>query len=149
MGKYNDVINEYLAEPRRFADLINAGCHDGRQVIGAADLEEASEHMQSGMRDIKKRLKSGGTCAVLALENQENIDYEMPYRIMRYDSMEYDRQVRNIHGRKREELLEKGLKPSRYAEKMGQEDRLFPVYTVCLYIHPLCRTYILRSKVPQ
>ena len=133
MGKYNDVINEYLSEPRRFADLINAGCHGGRQAIRAADLEEASEHVQSGMRDIKKRLKSGETCAVWALENQENVDYEMPYRIMRYDSMEYDRQVRNIHGRKREELLAKGLKPSRYAEKMSGKDKLLPVYTVCFY----------------
>ena len=45
--------------------------------------------------------ESGARFVVLAIENQDNIDYEMPWRIMGYDYAEYKRQIKEIHKRKR------------------------------------------------
>ena len=43
MGKYDMCMKAYLQDKRRFADLFNVRCFQGRQVIRAEDLEEASE----------------------------------------------------------------------------------------------------------
>ena len=44
MGKYDRCMKAYLQDKRRFADLFNGSCFQGRQVIRAEDLEEASEN---------------------------------------------------------------------------------------------------------
>ncbi|MEI3212428.1 MAG: hypothetical protein V8S42_09065 [Lachnospiraceae bacterium] len=44
MGKYDMCMKTYLQDKRRFADLFNGSCFQGRQVIRAEDLEEASEN---------------------------------------------------------------------------------------------------------
>ena len=42
MGKYDRCMKAYLQDKRRFADFFNGSCFQGRQVIRAEDLEEAS-----------------------------------------------------------------------------------------------------------
>ena len=74
MGKYDMCMKAYLQDKRRFADLFNGSCFQGRQVIRAEDLEEASENyvtaeekqpgkpLQKGteiIRDVKMRYRSG------------------------------------------------------------------------------------------
>ena len=41
MGKYDMCMKAYLQDKRRFADLFNGSCFQGRQVIRAEDLEDA------------------------------------------------------------------------------------------------------------
>lgn len=45
MGKISNVMNHYLSERRRFADLINGVFFQGKTVIRAEELEEASENL--------------------------------------------------------------------------------------------------------
>ena len=74
MGKYDICIKAYLQDKRRFADLFNGSCFQGKQIIRAEDLEEASENyvaveekqpgkpLQKGteiIRDVKMRYRSG------------------------------------------------------------------------------------------
>ena len=109
MGKYDRCMKAYLQDKRRFADLFNGSCFQGRQVIRAEDLEEASENyvaveekqpgkpLQKGteiIRDVKMRYRSGMILQVLAVENQSYIDYGMPVRCMGYDAAEYHRQLK-------------------------------------------------------
>ena len=73
----------------------------------------------------------GSILRLVALEAQETVDYGMPLRCMNYDAQEYLRQARAIQ--------RKNGKAGEYrnaSERMGRlrsTDRLFPVYTVCLY----------------
>lgn len=147
MGKISNSINHYLSDNRRFADLFNGICFQGKAVIRAEDLlddsqvyyEKTGEVRRKGrgterrerIRDICKLLKTGETLRVLALENQQMIDYTMPLRCMQYDVMEYGKQLDAIRKKnKRENHLES------IAEKMcgfKRTDRLVPVYTLCLY----------------
>ena len=150
MGKISNSINHYLSDNRRFADLFNGICFQGESVIRAEELSEgtqvyyemAQEPEKIGQskkangrkertRDICKRLKTGGVLRILAVENQEKVDYTMPYRCMEYDVMEYGKQIDILRKRNRQRRHSNNI-----AEKIGgikKTDRLAPVYTICLY----------------
>lgn len=155
MGKISNSINHYLSDNRRFADLFNGICFQGETIVRAEDLSDTSQVYygvsgttgknrtahQTGesephpkrrdrSRDICKQLKNGGTLRILAVENQEKVDYTMPYRCMEYDVMEYGKQLGVLRKRNRQE------NPKNITEKIGgikKTDRLVPVYTICLY----------------
>lgn len=101
MGKYDDAMYAYLSDNDRFADLFNAVLFDGEKVLRGDMLEPDSERYadvvlqeglerpdarlplaESSFRDIKKRLKTGEGFVVTAIENQNDIDYAMPWRVM-------------------------------------------------------------------
>ena len=52
---------------------------------------------------------------------------------MRYDAAEYKNQIDGIHRKKRKVREKAGLKGNAWAEKMGEGDKLRPIYTVCFY----------------
>ena len=138
MGRHDAAAYEYLSQAEYFADLFNAKFFDGRTVVDSEKLVEADSRVQRGgedaqYRDIIKRLPNGARFVVLAIENQDNIDYEMPWRIMGYDHAEYQRQISEIHERKRRKASEAGKKLSWLEAKMGAEDKLSPVWTICFY----------------
>ncbi|MCH5343284.1 MAG: hypothetical protein J1E64_04530 [Acetatifactor sp.] len=144
MGKISNSINHYLSDNRRFADLFNGIFFQGEAVIHAEDLLETSQiyHGTIGeagktgsrkerIRDVCKLLKSGETLRVLAVENQEMIDYGMPFRCMQYDVMEYGKQLDALRKKNRQENQLKTI-----AERIcgiKRTDRIVPVYTLCLY----------------
>ena len=78
-----------------------------------------------------KQMGDGSVLRILSLENQEYVDYTMPFRGMRYDVLNYERQVDELKQRNREAGI---LKPG--VERLcglKKEDRLVPAYTLCLY----------------
>ena len=159
MGKENDLMLEYLRDNHRFADLFNGGLFFGKCVVEASQLEEASENYTEfrkapantaantttadtssvtdgpstvpRSRDIKKRLKSGEELRILAIEEQSHIDYTMPWRCMNYDTLEYSKQVRSIQ--RRNSMLGIFANSDEKLCCFRRQDRLTPVYTVCLY----------------
>lgn len=147
MGKENDVILSFLQDNGRFAELFNCFYFEGREVIRANDLSEASEVYVSEVgnrrgrggqriRDIKKHLKSGACLKILAIEAQNEVSYIMPWRIMEYDCLEYRNQIRNIQ--RKNSRQERGKKKvyRNAGERLGKfrkKDRIVPVYTICLY----------------
>ena len=145
MGMENDAMLSYLENNDRFADLFNQFFFSGRQVVMSRELQEASEiyvpHPGRGggqrVRDIKRRLESGACLKILAVEAQNDISYIMPWRIMDYDCREYERQIRRIQGANRSAEKQGEKEVFRNAgERLGRfrrEDRIAPVYTICLY----------------
>lgn len=147
MGKSNDVWVRYFRDKRRFADLFNGICFQGKQVLKPELLSEGSEVYEGlsgvqkaqqdakkiigGNRDIKMCYGDKEIFRMLAVEDQNKVDYSMPFRCMQYDTMEYRRQL--------DELRKKNDKEKDYAsgaEKIcgvKKTDRLIPVYTLCLY----------------
>lgn len=77
------------------------------------------------------RLRQGTTLRILALENQNYVDYTMPYRCMEYDALEYGKQLKEQKRKNKEKrrLLTIAEKLCGFCKK----DRLVPVYTICLY----------------
>lgn len=154
MEKYDTCMKEFLQNKDRFADLFNGCCFQGRQIIRAEDLREASENYvitdkrlpgktrqkdTEIIRDVKMVLGSGMVLQVLAVENQSYIDYAMPVRCMGYDAAEYRRQLKE-RKQERRLLMNSENRPKNPAVSMDEtlsgilsSDRLHPVYTLCLY----------------
>lgn len=147
MGEISNTMNYYFSDSRRFADLFNAVFFQGKQVVEADELSETSEvyHQPKEMKvnawkqakrresihDVCKKLKNGSVLRVLTLESQNLIDYTMPFRCMQYDVMEYGKQ---LDGLRRNNEREGNLTTAQ--EKfcgIRKQDRLVPVYTLCLY----------------
>ena len=90
---YNDV----------FADIINVCVFDGRENIKPEDLENALVHSQykaedgklhEEERDIAKYWKQKKSAiALYGIENQSEVDYKMPFRIIGYDGASYRSQL--------------------------------------------------------
>lgn len=147
MGKNDNAVFRFLENRSRYADLFNGIVFQGEQVISADMLEPDSERyvlregdakeevpeLHSRFRDLKMRLKCGGHMAVVAVENQENVDFTMPLRMMEYDSLEYRKQVKEIESEKTIRQKEQGRKPCAWSTRLNQEDKLQPVYGLCLY----------------
>ncbi|MCM1044124.1 MAG: Rpn family recombination-promoting nuclease/putative transposase [Candidatus Gastranaerophilales bacterium] len=152
MGKYDDALYMYLSDNDRFADLFNAVLFQGERVLRADMLEPDSERyvdnrgiapkgkkgkrlpaMTNSFRDIKKRLKTGESFVVTAIENQQDVDYSMPWRIMNYDCLEYGRQIKEIQKSKQAARKAEGMSASHWAERLEKGDLLHPVYTICFY----------------
>lgn len=80
MEEMNFVTNEYWSDNDRFADLSNAVFFDGRDILKGEDL-------------------------LIGLENQSAVYYAMPVRIMGYDFLGYEEQLKKLrkeHRRKKD-----------------------------------------------
>lgn len=108
---------------------------DTSEVYHQPETEKPKDGIQGKRtertRDVCKRLKTGEVLRILALESQEMVDYAMPYRCMQYDTMEYGKQMEELRKKnKREGLL---TTSQELLSGIRKEDRLIPVYTLCLY----------------
>ena len=138
MGKMNIAMCSFLSSTIRFADFFNGVLFQGNEVIRASDLQAASEQYSEpgsvnseGFRDIKMYLHSGESLRILAVENQNSVDYTLPYRCMQYDTMEYGKQIKEL---KQFNTSRKLLRNSaEWLCGLTKDDRLAPVYTLCLY----------------
>lgn len=146
MGKIDDTMYDYLEQPDKFADFTNVALHNGKQVITVSMLEpDASRYVKkvpkengglntgNRYRDLKKRLVNGAEIGVIAIENQDKVDYIMPLRIMEYDCLEYHKQVKRIRQRKYAELKDAGKIPNDWNTRLTEDDKINPVQTICLY----------------
>lgn len=139
MGKMNTAMCRFLSSRARFADVFNGILFNGREVIRASGLVVASEQYtvlsakapSERLRDIKMYLKTGETLRILALENQNRVDYTLPYRCMQYDALDYERQLEEVKQYNREQ--KRLVFPAEWLCGITQTDRLAPVYTLCLY----------------
>lgn len=147
MGKISNTVNYYFSDNKRFADLFNAVFFQGKAVVEPESLLEGSETYHQAVtrkakteqsevrtefiRDVCKKMRNGRVLRILALENQELVDYTMPFRCMQYDTVEYGKQLDEIRRRnEREGRLHTGAE---LFSGILKEDRLEPVYTLCLY----------------
>lgn len=140
----------FFPDNERYADLINGmGCR-GKQIVHRDDLEELDTQTgiwrnlrlvrerksvrfshRTGIRDMLRKVAFGINFAVIGVENQEEIDYRMPRRIMSYDSGEYERQAARIRKEVRRNHF--GLKSGEYLYGFRKDSRLYPEITFVLY----------------
>lgn len=138
--------NAFFSDNERYADIINGiGCN-GVPFVKGRDLQELDTRVNLGRlkglkrsrsrkkilyRDLVRKTQFGINFAVIGIENQEEIDYALPLRIMCYDAGEYERQAAVI--RKAVRKIRKGLMPGEYLYGFGKNSRLFPTVTFVLY----------------
>ena len=153
MGKPDVALKVWLGDLARFAELFNAILFDGKHVIDASQLEKDnieydmivtdnadSQKAVQSFRDIVMIWKDEFILAILACENQEQINYGMPVRTMLYDSMEYTEQIRQISNKiknmvsdnKESDKKNRSIPDIYYSRKLNQH-KLTPVITLVVY----------------
>lgn len=140
MQEKNIIANTYWADNERFADVINVGLFQ-KKVLQAEQLSERDGYLgrvkqtqkESDIqrnRDVTKKAAFGTNFVIVCVENQEDIHYAMPVRVMGYEFMDYSRQLRElraIHDKK------KDLHGAEYLSGMSADDKLKPVCTLVIY----------------
>ncbi len=107
--------------------------YGGEEVVLPDMLESDSERIGKRHRDLKKRLKNGEWVALIATENQESVDYSMPFRMMEYDCMEYRKQLQEIKRERRRAIEAAGDHVDEWSLRPGKKDKLKLVHSICLY----------------
>lgn len=131
MGK-DSGWKRYFSDNRRYADIINGiGC-EGKQLVQEADLDDAdSQGRTKKTRDLIRKTAFGVNFALIGIENQDTMDYEIPLRTMHYDVAEYEKQAAEIRRKVRENR--NGLRAGEYLYGYRKSDKLKPVITFVLY----------------
>lgn len=142
MQEQDAVSIDYFQDNERFADLINGYVYQGEELVKPGDIREINRtdaricrkdgrpYAQVTFRDVVRQVKRNLQVAVVALENQTDIHYAMPVRVMNGDGMCYDAQVRRIRNLHREK---KDLRGAEYLSGFSRRDRLIPAFTIVVY----------------
>ena len=133
-----DLIDfDYLSDDLRYADLFNGALFGGEQIVDAAKfVEEDTKVVVSGekkkqrTRDVIRKYGKETNYAVLGVENQEEVNYCMPFRVLEYETAEYGKQVAKVRRKNREA---KDLSTGEFLEKYRKTDKLCPCVTLVLY----------------
>lgn len=135
---------EYFEDPQRFADLLNGHLFGGNQIVKAENVQERNRVLtrtkQGGqrsesstvIRDVLKQVGIGANMRVMliSLEEQSDIHYAMPLRVMNGDAVVYQRQWRK---KRKRHWKKKNLKSAEYISGFAKTDKLIPTLTLVLY----------------
>ncbi|MDO4332480.1 MAG: Rpn family recombination-promoting nuclease/putative transposase [Eubacteriales bacterium] len=144
MGKKNNVLAWYLNKPSVFADFCNGCLYEGEKTVLPEELAEVQKANDEVMRDrngrllkkgrerdVVKLLRKNHHFVMIAVENQDKINYCMPLRCMEYDVADFVKQLRRLKNRHKEEG---GLETAEeYLSGMKETDRLIPIVTILFY----------------
>ena len=88
--------SDFFEDNSRYADIINGlGCA-GSQLVAPEDLSEQDTKKSSKSRDLIRKAALGMNFVIIGIENQDELDYELPVRIMNYDALHYKKQATKI-----------------------------------------------------
>ena len=114
MQEKNVVTIDYLGDPERFADFLNALWFSGNRILTSDNIRECKAdssriwkdtdtlHTSEILRDLTREVSLGAHTLLVALEAQSDIHYAMPVRVINGDSMQYHEQWRRIRNRHRQ-----------------------------------------------
>lgn len=138
MSKKDVMAAIYLRDPSRFADLINGHCFEGEMVIHPEDVQEMdSTQIYTGEKkyfrryqDLTRKVVYKAQFVVISVEEQSQVDYTMPIRVMEYDVGRYEQQLQD---KRREHRKKKDLSGKEFLSGISKADRFWPVITIVLY----------------
>ena len=146
--RYADLLNGYgfggaqIISAEDLSELDSrTGLWQKKRQAGAADKGKSLLHGQVAFnhkgrkqkakyRDLIRKVAFGVNFAVIGIENQEEVHYLMPLRVMSYDAAEYERQASAI---KKKVRKMKGINKAEFLSGFLKESRLQPCVTLVLY----------------
>jgi len=135
----NIVANTYWADNERFADVINVGMFQAKKVLSAEQLSERDGYLAHAKkkqdsiqryRDVTKKADFGTNFMIIGIENQSELHLAMPDRVMGYEFMNYNKQLKEIkayHDKK------KDLTGIELLSGISREEKLQAVCTLVIY----------------
>ena len=136
----------YFDDRDRYADLLNGFVFQGKRVV-TADAVMETDSRETGVlepgdektktvfaqkyRDVVRKVVFGVNCVIIGIENQANVHYAMPIRVMSEDAKTYEKQLRLIQN---EHEKAKDLKSgAEFLGKFSAEDKVPAVISIVVY----------------
>ena len=142
MGDKDSISKDFMGDNEIFTEIFNLAIHNGKRIIQADNLREADPNLisyisdelgkqtKSCQRDLLKMLAARQdehqVYLILGIEEQSDIDYSMPLRVMEYDLLKYMAQLRKIDAKR-------GAGGSPFTSRLKKGELLIPVITVVIY----------------
>ena len=137
MGQLDLATKRLISYIDVFSDIINAIVYNGEQVLSEEYLRPyyaddsvpkdggklRGVYRDSCMEDVRDGIRY----AIWGIENQNKIDYTMPFKIMGYDYAAYNRQIEEFGAQNKRNLQ------NPYEKVIFEEQKLSPVITIVLY----------------
>lgn len=132
----------YFEDPAHCADLLNGFSFHGKQYVlpehiqiknqnsSMPNTKDKKKQTITIYRDIVMEAKIQMKTAIITLENQSDIHYAMPVRIMTGDSSNYYNQWRTLAKKHREQ---KDLEGMEFLSEFSKNDKLIPLSTIVVY----------------
>ena len=105
MGKKDVVSKIYLGAADRIADLLNNELFEGGSAVAASDIMELDSEAASILKDednivnvrvvakdLVRKVQFGIQVMLFAIEEQSDIHYAMPLKVLNGDTALYDKQ---------------------------------------------------------
>lgn len=117
-------------------ECAGEGSDDGNAAVIARtgnrrSVKKRKQHRTAKSRDLLRKVAFGMNFIIIGIENQENLDYALPLRMLVYDTGEYQKQAAKIRKRNRKRGIWKNS--GEYLYKFCKSDRLQPCVTFILY----------------
>lgn len=110
MGKKDAISKAYLASAERIADFLTRELFQGRYTLLPSDILEmdsvgagiykedpAMIAVHVSAKDLVRGVRFGLHILLLSVEEQSDIHYAMPLKVMKGDAALYDGQWRTLH----------------------------------------------------
>lgn len=147
VGKVDDIVSPYLRKPKNFCGFVNSVVYHGKDVLKPENmipLEREKEILfdedskgkknkskKSVIYDALMQVGINGTYIVYVCENQKEVHYGMPVRMMLYEAMEYAEQMKELKEIHREK---NDLKDSaEFLSGMSKDDKLHMIVPIVFY----------------
>ena len=137
MGQLDLSTKRLISHTDVFSDIINAIVYNGEQVVEEKYLrpyhvDESVQKDDGKLRGVYRDscmedIRDGIRYAIWGIENQSNIDYTMPFKIMGYDYASYNRQIEEFRAQNKKNAQ------NPYEKVLFEEQKLSPVITIVLY----------------
>lgn len=134
MGQPDLSEKGLTSHPDVAADIVNVFVYNGKQVIHETDLKpyvtnEAVINTKGKLKGLYRdncmeHIRNGTRYAIFGFENQDDIDYTMPLRVMGYDYSVYARQVAEFIAQNRKKH------PDAFIHKLLENQKIKPVVTL-------------------
>jgi len=143
MQEKDAISINYFENPVRFADLVNGYVYNGKEKIKAENIRELNRSVarisgnlgkkkaQVITADIIREVDLDMRIALIAFENQSDIHYAMPVRVMNRESAVYHKQWRDKASVHRER---NDIKGAEFLSGFSKEDKLIPTVTIVVYL---------------
>ncbi|MDO4338232.1 MAG: hypothetical protein Q4C91_09125 [Eubacteriales bacterium] len=143
MQNQNVVSIDYFKDKERFADFLNGYFYSGQEIIRQEDIHEVNPVLSRtwkggssfltnvNIMDLMSEVSVECQVLLIALQNQTDIHYAMPIRLMNQDAISYYNQwkeIQKIH--KHAKDLKAG---GEYLSGFARTDRLKPVVSIVIY----------------
>ena len=142
MRKKDAVSNVFFKAPVRVADLLNGYIYHGQQVVRSEDVHNRGERVyridgkggkveaQEVMLDVVSEVLQRMQVTIVCLQNQSEIHYAMPVRVMNEEATRYHEAWKEIADRHK---TAKDVRGVEYISGFTKDDKLIPVITIVVY----------------